>query len=93
MSLNLVSFHEGPCFRYSAAGAPWDPCAVAFIPTVLDVTLPASSLVARPILESESTEHIFIQKLFATHQCLKEKSDLSFFFFFLENLRGNHAYY
>lgn len=78
----------------TAARAPWDPYAVAFIPTVMDVTLPASSQVARPILESESTEHIFIQKLLATYQCLKEKSDLSFFFFFfLENLRGNHAYY
>lgn len=84
MSLNLVSFLEGPFQILFAAGAPWDPCAVAFIPTVMDVTLPASSQVARPILESESTEHIFIQKLLATHQCLKEKSDLSFFLSFLK---------
>lgn len=90
MSLNLVSFREGP-FQILCCRSPMGPLCCGFRPHCGGCHLPASSLVARPILESESTEHIFIQKLLATHQCLKEKSDL--FFFFLENLRGNHAYY
>lgn len=39
--------------------AQCDICPVASVPTVMEVTLPASPQVASPILGAESAEHIF----------------------------------
>lgn len=100
--LNSVPFHKGPLTFHTLIldlEAPCDIWTGASVPTVMDVTLPASPQVAKPFLGSESAEHIFlgwhifIQKLLATHQCLNRKSDLSFFFFSWKLEKKQNTYY
>lgn len=66
---------------------------MASVPTVMEVTLPASPRGAWPTLGSEPAEHSFrvahfYPKVISYTSVLKEKK-VTFHFLFLENLRGN----